>query len=217
MSGNGEPRRYRKQQRARKEEDTRRCITEAVVELHRTVGPANTRVTEVAERAGVSRMTVYNHFPTDADLIEACSTHWAVRNPTPDPASWAAEPDPTERLRRALTELYAWCAATADMMGNVLRDAPIVQALGDLMEERWSPYVDGMVAVLAAGWGEKPGSRDVRAALRLAVDFGTWQVLADAGLDPDRAAELATRMVACAGVPLEIPGEAGRRLLTGAG
>jgi AcrR family transcriptional regulator len=217
MSGNGEPRRYRKQQRARKEEDTRRRITEAVVELHRTVGPANTRVTEVAERAGVSRMTVYNHFPTDADLIEACSTHWAVPNPTPDPASWAAEPDPTERLRRALTELYAWCAATADMMGNVLRDAPIVQALGDLMEERWSPYVDGMVAVLAAGWGEKPGSRDVRAALRLAVDFGTWQVLADAGLDPDRAAELATRMVACAGVPLEIPGEAGRRLLTGAG
>ena len=217
MSGNGEPRRYRKQQRARKEEDTRRRITEAVVELHRTVGPANTRVTEVAERAGVSRMTVYNHFPTDADLIEACSTHWAVPNPTPDPASWAAEPDPTERLRRALTELYAWCAATADMMGNVLRDAPIVQALGDLMEERWSPYVDGMLAVLAAGWGEKPGSRDVRAALRLAVDFGTWQVLADAGLDPDRAAELATRMVACAGVPLEIPGEAGRRLLTGAG
>jgi AcrR family transcriptional regulator len=217
MSGNGEPRRYRKQQRARKEEDTRRRITEAVVELHRTVGPANTRVTEVAERAGVSRMTVYNHFPTDADLIEACSTHWAVPNPTPDPASWAAEPDPTERLRRALTELYAWCAATADMMGNVLRDAPIVPALGDLMEERWSPYVDGMLAVLAAGWGEKPGSRDVRAALRLAVDFGTWQVLADAGLDPDRAAELATRMVACAGVPLEIPGEAGRRLLTGAG
>jgi AcrR family transcriptional regulator len=217
MSGNGEPRRYRKQQRARKEEDTRRRITEAVVELHRTVGPANTRVTEVAERAGVSRMTVYNHFPTDADLIEACSTHWAVPNPTPDPASWAAEPDPTERLRRALTELYAWYAATADMMGNVLRDAPIVPALGDLMEERWSPYVDGMLAVLAAGWGEKPGSRDVRAALRLAVDFGTWQVLADAGLDPDRAAELATRMVACAGVPLEIPGEAGRRLLTGAG
>jgi hypothetical protein len=103
------------------------------------------------------------------------------------------------------------------MMGNVLRDAPIVQALGDLMEERWSPYVDGMVAVLAAGRGEGPGSRDVRAALRLAVDFGTWRVLADAGLDPDRAAELATRMVACVGVPLEIPGEAGRRLHTGAG
>jgi AcrR family transcriptional regulator len=162
-------------------------------------------------------MTVYNHFPTDADLIEACSTHWAVRNPTPDPASWAAEPEPTERLRRALTELYAWYAATADMMGNVLRDAPIVPALGDLMEERWSPYVDGMVAVLAAGRGEEPGLREVRAALRLAVDFGTWQVLADAGLDPDRAAELATRMVACVGVPLEIPGEAGRRLHTGAG
>jgi hypothetical protein len=53
--------------------------------------------------------------------------------------------------------------------------------------------------------------------LRLAVDFGTWRVLADAVLDPDRAAMLATRMVASVGVAREIAAEAGRRVDTGAG
>src|SRR5690606_11521663 len=71
------PRPYRKRQRALAEEATRLRITEAAVELHGSVGPARTTVTEIAERAGVSRMTVYKHFPSDRDLFVACSTHWA--------------------------------------------------------------------------------------------------------------------------------------------
>ena len=75
---------YRKVARAKREEETRRRITEAVVELHGTLGPANTKITEVAKLAGVSRMTVYNHFPTEVALFVACSTHWASLNPFPD-------------------------------------------------------------------------------------------------------------------------------------
>ena len=68
---------YRKGRRAEAEEDTRRRITEAAVALHGSIGPANTKLRDVAELAGVSRMTVYNHFPTETDLFVACSTHWA--------------------------------------------------------------------------------------------------------------------------------------------
>ena len=113
------PRPYRKQKRARSEEETRRRITQAAVELHGTVGPANTTVTDLARLAGVSRMTVYNHFPTEVDLFTACSTHWATRNPFPDPARWAELDEPGERLVHALKELYRWYGLKQDMLGNV--------------------------------------------------------------------------------------------------
>lgn len=186
---------YRKQKRAAQEEATRRRITEAVVELHRTVGPARTTVTEVAERAGVSRVTVYHHFPTDGALIEACSTHWAAQNPFPDPADWSALPDPDRRLAAALTDLYAWYRRSEDMMGKVLRDAPLVPALGELMEERWEGYLDAVVAALEEGRqsaGEEAVA--VRAALCLAVDFHTWQTLTRGGLPDAAAARLAARL-----------------------
>lgn len=192
----GNRRRYRKRERARQEAETRRRITEAVMELHRTVGPAGTTIREVADRAGVSRMTVYNHFPTDADLIEACSTHWASLNPLPDPDRWAAIPDPGERLEHALDELYGWYGGTEDMMGKVLRDAPLVAPLGELMEDRWWRRVARMVDTLAAGRRLRGSRRErVRAALRLALDFHTWRTLTRAGLDRPAAVRLGAGIV----------------------
>ena len=188
---------YRKRKRARQEAETRRRITEAVVELHRTVGPARTTVTEVAELAGVSRMTVYNHFPTDADLIEACSTHWSARNPAPPPSSWADVAVGPERLAAALGDVYRWYRGAQDMMERVLRDAPIVAPLGELMDARWQPYVEEVVRSLAASWPAEAGrTQALEAALRLAVDFHTWQVLKRSGMDDDQAVDLAVRMVA---------------------
>lgn len=203
-------RRYRKRKRARQEEETRRRITEAVVELHRTVGPANTKVTEVAERAGVSRMTVYNHFATEGDLIAACSAHWAARNPFPDPAGWSDLEDPTERLHRALDALYAWYERTEDMMGNVLRDASLVEPLDHVLDATWRPYMEGLIETLAEGWDGAANERDaqegeLRAALRLAVHFQTWRLLTDSGLDSEAAAGVAARMVAGVSPPAPRP------------
>ena len=135
------PRPYRKRKRAKSEEQTRQRITEAAVELHGTVGPAHTTVTEVAKLAGVSRMTVYNHFPTEVDLFVACSTHWATQNPFPDPARWAAIDDPSKRLVSALKELYGWYGLKEDMLGQVFRDTPVVPSLAEVMDGFWSTYV----------------------------------------------------------------------------
>lgn len=186
-------RRYRKTKRAQGEEETRLRITEAAVELHRTQGPANTSIAEVARRAGVSRMTVYNHFPTDVDLFTACSSHWATLNPFPDPARWAAIDDPSERLIRALKEIYEWYGLKEDMLGKVFRDLPIVPALQKVMGGFWSAYVEELVRTLAHGWPSR--TAELEAALRLAVDFNTWRILTGSGLSHDRAAELAARFV----------------------
>ena len=190
------PRSYRKRKRAKSEQETRRRITEAAVELHGTVGPANTTLTEVAKLAGVSRMTVYNHFPTEVDLFTACSTHWATQNPFPDPSGWTGIADPSERLVGALKELYGWYGLKQRMLGNVLRDVPIVPALAKVMEDLWSTYMEDAVQALAHGWSlGNVETAALHAMLRLAVDFNTWQVLTGSGLDHPVAAEVVARMV----------------------
>ena len=102
------PRPYEKRARAAAERETRRRITEATVELHRTVGPARTTISAVAQRAGVQRATVYRHFPTDGDLFAACSAHWIGLHPYPAPDAWAGIEDPEQRTLTALCELYAY-------------------------------------------------------------------------------------------------------------
>src|SRR4051795_10199971 len=85
-----EKRTYELKERARKQAETRRRIVEATVALHQEVGPARTTVAEIARRAGVQRLTVYNHFPDERELFGACSAHFIGGHPPPDPAAWAA-------------------------------------------------------------------------------------------------------------------------------
>lgn len=187
---------YRKRKRAEQEEKTRLRITEAAVELHGTVGPARTKMTDIAGRAGVSRGTIYNHFPTEADLFVACSTHWATNHPYPDPSAWAEIADPSRRLQVALTELYTWYRGTEGMMSNVLRDAPVLAPLGEIMDVFWWRYLEDVVLVLAAAWPSPMcGVEDLQAVLRVVVDFHTWQMLSRGGLEDERTAELVVRMI----------------------
>ena len=82
-------RRYELKERARTQEATRRRIVDAALALHEEVGPARTTVVELARRAGVGRVTVYNHFPDDAALLAATTEQWLAEHPPPDPAAWA--------------------------------------------------------------------------------------------------------------------------------
>jgi AcrR family transcriptional regulator len=187
---------YRKRRRAEAEEATRRRITEATVELHREVGPANTTISAVAERAGVQRLTVYRHFPEEAELIGACSAHWRARHPIPDPAAWVRIADPEERLRTALTELYAYYRSDPAMIASIGRDAPRMPALAAVIADRAS-YCGHVRELLARGWGARGRRRQLLlAALGHVLEFDTWRSLElRQGLGPDAAVELAVRAV----------------------
>jgi AcrR family transcriptional regulator len=155
-------------------------------------------VTDVAKLAGVSRMTVYNHFPTDTELFTACSAHWASQNPFPDPSGWTTIPDPEGRLVTGLGELYGWYRLKQGMLSMVLRDTAVLESLGEVMDRLWLPYLESLVEVLASGWSAGSCETDEpRAMLRLAVDFNTWRVLTGSGLDDDGAARLMVGTVAC--------------------
>src|SRR5438034_6499517 len=118
-------RRYELKARAEGQRRTRERIVQATMALHEEVGPARTTVAEIARRAGVQRLTVYNHFPEDAELFAACSGHWVARHPPPDPGPWAAVADPDARLRRALLETYAWFEQAEPMLRHVERDREV--------------------------------------------------------------------------------------------
>jgi AcrR family transcriptional regulator len=171
-------RKYEMKKRAERQHETRRKIVEVTVELHRTQGPANTTISKIAQRAGVNRLTVYNHFPDITDLLKACSRSWTERHPAPDPTPWAQISDPQERLRTALTELYGFYARTEPMRANVLRDAETMPELAALLEGSVVPYLRAVRDLLAEGWEvSNDRRRRLLATLKLAIDFHTWRSL----------------------------------------
>jgi AcrR family transcriptional regulator len=187
-------RKYELKKRAEKVDETRRRITEATVELHRTVGPAATQITEVARRAGVQRVTVYNHFPDEATLLAACSAHWRSLHPSPDLASWTEASTPGERLRRGLGELYAWYRETEPMTANVLRDAQVMPTLGKIIDAGLGRYLETVRQVLAEPIRGSGRRRErVDAAVRAAVDFHTWRALSS--LSDKEAADLGAALI----------------------
>ena len=191
-------RKYEMSRRAMQVEQTRLRITEAAVELHGSIGPARTTISAVAERAGVDRVTVYRHFPDDRALLAACSRHWRVLNPPPDPARWAAVSEPPARVTQALADLYGWFRSTHPMLENVIRDRPFVPALEVLAADR-EAFGELMVRVLLRGWGVPRGRRPIlAAAIAHAIDPTTWVSLTRKGLDDRAAVELMSTFVGAA-------------------
>jgi AcrR family transcriptional regulator len=192
-----EKRTYELKERARKQADTRQRIVEATVALHEEVGPAATTVAEIARRAGVQRLTVYNHFPDERELFGACSAHFIERTPPPDPAPWAEVLDPGERLRRALSDLHAWYRAAGPMLANTERDAARMPALREVIAAARGPYDRAVRELLAAGWGATgKRARRLDAAIALATSFTSWeQVVEREGLDDDDAIEVLAGVV----------------------
>jgi AcrR family transcriptional regulator len=191
-----EKRRYEKKRRAELEAETRRRITETAVELHGTVGPARTSISAIAERAGVRRSTVYRHFPDEAALFDACSSHWEAANPAPDMTAWQSIDDPDERLRRAVEDFYAYYRRTEQMMDNLHRD----ELTMPIVAERFAGFRGYIAAVRDMLMRGRPvrGRRreDARAAVGHALAYTTWRSLArEQGLTDERAAALVCALV----------------------
>lgn len=184
--------------RMRKRQDdiaaTRQRIVEAAVQLHGSVGPAHTTFSAVAERAGVQRSTVYRHFPDEASLFGACTSHWLADHPWPRPDDWRRETaDPVARLRFGLGELYRYYDGNVQMLGNSFRDIDVMPPMvGEFMRAQ----LQGMHAALLEAWPAESRTRDLAAALAHATDFRAWSALAAQSLGPEEAADLMATMVA---------------------
>lgn len=164
---------YRQVKRAEGAQATRERIVAAAEGLWREAGPRGTAVAEVARRAGVDRLTVYNHFATDTDLAGAVWAGALARWPVPDFAALGAEEDPEERLARVLRAVWDWYEAAQAVLGAVLRDGPAMPGLEAVLGEIEAEITEAVKALV-------PGRRQTGGlgpTLRVALAFPTWEVL----------------------------------------
>jgi AcrR family transcriptional regulator len=182
---------YQLKRRAERQSETRQRIIEATIELHQTIGPASTTISEIAERARVGRVTVYRHFPNEATLSRACSGQYFERHPFPDPDRWRKIADPAERLQSGLRETYAYHRTTEAMISHALADARDHPVMAPY-HAHWQHAAD----VLTAPWRTRGNRRTMlHAAIALALSFDTWRTLTQVqGLDADQAIAVMLRL-----------------------
>jgi AcrR family transcriptional regulator len=192
-------RRYELKVRAERQQQTRERIVAACAALHERVGPARTTVAEIARRAGVQRLTVYNNFPDEKELFAACQAHFLAAHPFADPTPALAIEDPGERLKAVLSGLYAWYRDGRQTITNVQRDRALVPAMDALLSEGFDRQFAALGEALLAGWSPSDDAKErLSATIAIAIDFWTWQRMADMGLDDSAAAELMTDLAVCA-------------------
>lgn len=193
-----EKRKYELKERAESQQRTRQRIAKAAAELHEQVGPAGTTVAEIARRAGVSRLTVYKHFPDDAALYPACAAHHIAENPLPDFDAALAPENPVDRVRALLTTVYAdWYRGWGRMMRNLQRDRRSDPVLDEYMRDSSDAGLARLADAATAGFELEAGSvTRVRSLVRVALDFWTWDRLEAEGLSDRQKAELMTEAIA---------------------
>ena len=191
---------YELKRRAERQEETRRRIVAAAVELHTTLGPSRTTVQALAEKAGVTRPTVYAHFPDARSLFEACSGHVRATVPPPDPTAWRSICDPSERLETALSELYRYYERLEPLLDNVQRDAAVMPIIAELSTHQ-ARYLEEIRDLLLHGWQARGGARArLRRAIGHALEFSTWQSLVRReGCTTDEAVQLMVAFASAAG------------------
>jgi len=192
-------RKYELKRRAERQQETRRRIVDAAVELHTTLGPSRTTVQAIAEKADVTRPTVYAHFPDARSLLEACSGHVHATIPPPDPAPWRSISDPGERFETALRELYGYYERLEPLLDNVQRDAATMPLVAEMNGYRVR-YLDEVRDLLLEAWPARgAGQARLRRAIGHALEFRTWQSLVRRqGCPPEEAVQLMTAFAGAA-------------------
>ena len=194
---------YRMGKRAERVDQTRRRITEAAVRLHTSIGPSATSIAAVAEEAGVTRLTLYRHFPNGDALFAACMSHWRAQHPPPDVDAWrSVNPFPV-RVRRAVADVYRWYEENGADLYPLYRDAaftpqPTLAARKANIERTVDALLEGVT-----NRGRANGR--VRALAGHVLGFWTWWSLHnEQGLRGADLVEVATAVI-LAGAASERP------------
>ena len=189
-------RKYELKARAESQRETRDRIAQAAAELHEEKGVAHTTVAEIARRAGVTRLTVYNHFADLSELLPACAAHYERLHPPPDFATALAQADPGARVRARSAGSRVVPRDRADVRQALQRPRLRARARPFPRAEHRSHTREPRRRPGRRLRRPRPASRAPPRAVRVALDFWTWRRLTREGLDDEDAADLMTAAVA---------------------
>ena len=181
---------YTLKKRAESKDATHERIVEAAMALHEEVGPKDTTISAIAERAGVQRLTVYRHFADETALFHACTSHWLSLNPPPSLAEWRDVADPVARCRAALLAVYGYYRRTQRMWRASYRDEAEVEAMREPMA-KFRLYLDSIRDDLLHALAPSKRKRSaVAITLRHILDFTNWASLAPDGMSDEKMVAL---------------------------
>jgi AcrR family transcriptional regulator len=162
----------------------REAILESVVQMLESGEPEEITLAEVAERAGVSKRTLYRYFPTRADLIAAAGDWIYERIGLPMDVDGAHDivPSALEASTRSMRHLRLTRALNQSETGREIR-SPRRLARAQAIERALAELTDGLDPAEAAR---------VTAMIQYLSGSRTWLLLHDElGLDlPDAQAAM---------------------------
>lgn len=168
------PRPYNSETRRRKQAELRERIAAAAAELHAQQGAVATSNADIARQAGVSLPTVYSHFPSQDDLLGACTAHVSSQAPHVPVERILGAPDlraATERLVDAADALNAHFAPW-----KAWREDRVIPFLARMNETARGQQTALIAKLLERhlGAGEH---REVAAAWETLLSFDPWHRL----------------------------------------
>lgn len=182
-------RRYRLGRRAEAAEETRQRIVEATWQLHNERGIAETSMKDIAARAGVSVGTVYHHFPTYPDAIQACGAHAAELVPAPTEAIFEGVETRPQRILRLAGALFGYYERIP-ALHSVRRD----RHLADVLEQVVEAEAENRLTLAARAVGARRNSRQTALVAAL-LDLDAYRALRRQGFDTAAAAERIAEVV----------------------
>jgi AcrR family transcriptional regulator len=167
------PRPYNNESRQQQQAELKSRIAAAAAELHAAQGALATSYAQIAQQAGVSLPTVYKHYPTLDELLQACTSHVAERAPVFPHDKIVAAPD----LASAASMLVDACDALHAYYEPWLgwREHTRVALLQQLQDERRRTLLQLARAVLQAHG--VPAAAECAALWESLLSFDFWQRL----------------------------------------
>lgn len=165
-------------------ERTRRAILEAVADVIMETSGVGFSVQAVADRAGVTHRTVYNHFPTRHALCEAFAED------VDESLAATGQPFDDRLTRDRLPELAASLYRLLELRERNVR-AGVMLMIGTRRPTRtWQERTRTIESIIAANPASgAPPPRQAAAAIRLFASSVGWHLLTEqCGLSTDEAA-----------------------------
>jgi AcrR family transcriptional regulator len=124
---------YRARSRPPRAEGTRERILAAVRDLLAEGGFHESTVEQVAERAGISRATLYQHFRSRVELVDAVCDTFAVNPALVELRQTVELPDPAAALAETLVEAVRFWASEDAILAELYGVVAIDPAARDLV------------------------------------------------------------------------------------
>src|SRR5437899_9860249 len=178
---------YRTRKRPQRSQQTRERITRAVSELLAEGSFHESTVEEVADRAGIARATLYQHFGSRLDLVDGICDTFAV-NPALLAIRETVElPDPEEALAETVSNCVRFWSSEYAIISQLYGVAAIDPAARDLVDRQRADRrgeMQRLVRHLHRSSRLRSGVSERRALALLLVltSYETFRELREAGL-----------------------------------